>query len=92
MRAAPAWLHPPPPPHPLSHLQPDCLLADKDEEHEDPAEEVKDVDGEEEVVGEWILKIWSVSDQDRMDSFKTPEEAENEEELCVENLSTIYDQ
>ena len=88
MAAAPAWLHPHLPP--LSHLRPDCLLADKDEEHEYPTEQVQDVDGEEEVVEDLIFKIRSVSDQDCMDSFKAPEEAENEEELCVESLSTIY--
>ena len=83
MPAAHAWLLSPPQ---LSQLWTDCLLADKDEEHEDPAEEVEDVDGEEEVVEEEVFKVRSISDQNCMDSFKAPKDAEDEEKLCVKNL------
>ena len=35
---------------------------------------------------EGIFKVRSVSDQNCMDSFETPKEAKNKEELCVKNL------
>ena len=66
------YVCPLPPPPPLLHIRPDCLLADKDEEHEDPAEQVEDVNGEEEVAQEGVFKVRSFSDQNRMDSFKAP--------------------
>ena len=81
---------PPLPPPPPSRLRPDLLLADKDEEDEEPAEQVEDVDGEEEGFEEGIFKVRTVSDQDRVDPFKTPEESEKKEELWVEGLLKIY--
>ena len=80
---------PPLPPPPPSRLRPDLLLADKDEEDEEPAEQVEDVDGEEEGFEEGIFKVRTVSDQDRVDPFKTPEESEKKEELWVEGLLKI---
>ena len=68
--------------------QPDRLLAHEDEEHEDPAKQVEDVHAEEEVVEEQVFKVRPVSNEDRVDAFESPQEAKDEEELCIEDLKS----
>ena len=71
-------------------FKPDRFLAHKDEEHEDSAKQVEDVHAEEEVVEEKVFKVRPVSDEDRVDAFESPQEAKDEEELCVEYLHTYF--
>ena len=71
-------------------FKPDRLLAHEDEEHKDPAKQVEDVHAEEEVVEERVFKVRPVSDQDCVNAFESPQEAKDEEELCVENLHTYF--
>ena len=37
-----------------------------------------------------VFKIRSVSDEDRVDAFESPQKAKDEEELCVEHLNTYF--
>ena len=64
------------------------FLAHEDEEHEHSAKQVEDVHAEEEVVEEKVFKVRPVSNEDRVDAFESPQEAKDEEELCIEDLKS----
>ena len=70
--------------------QPDRLLAHEDEEHEDSAKQVEDVHAEEEVVEKGVFKIRPVSDENCVDSFESPQQTKDEEELRVEDLNIYF--
>ena len=70
--------------------QPDRLLAHEDEEHKDSAKQVEDVHAEEKVLENRVFKIRPFANEHRVDSFESPQEAKDEEELCVEDLNTYF--
>ena len=86
-------LLPPRQPKPCPHLVLDILLADKDEKHEEAAEQVEAVDHPEEdleVVGVAAEPVRVVGVEDVVDGGEHPEDSQDQEQLCVEHLKRLF--
>jgi len=64
---------------------PNILLTNKDNEHKEAPKKIEDISDGEKIVKEGLGKVRAILDYNSMHGFHTPKDAEDKEELGVEN-------